>query len=266
MALPKRKGLPVSPPQSNASPREPENTPLRDQNRETDTRSASRPKGPQNANRAASEQVSPRKVRPISNNAEETEKTKLNEAPVRRKRRDDTEQAQVGRAQISNVQNSNGPNRPEQTRTKRNKTSGQNDSVIKADKTEEKSTEQPKVEDGYAIDPKTGVKYRVLPGIKEEAAQAFNKLSEEELKNFTFSSLRNMVEEVEDFDIDDLNSTANDFLGHLRIPPNKEEQARLREERIRRKKEQAQESKRQQSLLNEKYGELKTDHDDLKRS
>jgi hypothetical protein len=62
------------------------------------------------------------------------------------------------------------------------------------------------------IDPKTGVKYQVIP-------------------KTVMDTEGRPISQIEDFNVDDLNSEADRFLGHLRIAPTPEELAQLREER-----------------------------------
>jgi hypothetical protein len=73
------------------------------------------------------------------------------------------------------------------------------------------------VNDGkeYKIDPKTGKKYRVLP--KSE-----------------FDAEGNPILQIKDFNVDDLNSEADEFLAHLRVTPSKEETRALRTQRAQR--------------------------------
>lgn len=73
---------------------------------------------------------------------------------------------------------------------------------------------------GWAIDPKTGKKYKQLASANPEAIKAFKAsngkgLSVEELMRYTADD--------DDFDLDDLNGSAETFLAHLRVPVPKEE-------------------------------------------
>lgn len=74
-------------------------------------------------------------------------------------------------------------------------------------------------EDGWAIDPKTGKKYRKLP------------------KTVMGNDGRPLLQ-IEDFNLDDLTGEAEMFLAHLRVPPDKEEQKRLRELKIQQARKQ----------------------------
>lgn len=69
------------------------------------------------------------------------------------------------------------------------------------------------LEEGWAIDPKTGVKYKTIP----------KSVFEGKGKNAI------PVLAIEDFDVDDMTGEAETYLGHLRIPPNKEEQEKLKQ-------------------------------------
>lgn len=80
-------------------------------------------------------------------------------------------------------------------------------------------TGQEALPEGWAIDPKTGVKYRTLAPSGPEAVKAFEKGGR---KGLTLDQLRTFVPEA-DFDVDDLNGAANEFLAHLRVPVPKEE-------------------------------------------
>lgn len=84
------------------------------------------------------------------------------------------------------------------------------------------------VDDDWIIDEKTGKKYRKLP----QASSAAIKASKSNNGGFSsIDQLRKYVGEVEDFDLDNLDGMANEFLAHLRVPPDKSEQKRLAEER-----------------------------------
>lgn len=96
----------------------------------------------------------------------------------------------------------------------------------------------PKVEsklpEGWAIDPATGKKYKKLSGYKEGVMKHSAKVIK--AGGMTLDQLRATVNLDEDFNLDDLNGSAETFLSHIRVPPNKEEQIRLREERAKRQK------------------------------
>lgn len=82
----------------------------------------------------------------------------------------------------------------------------------------------------WAIDQKTGKKYRLLPAASEEMLKASKSnggfLSKEQLER--------MHKTVDDFDVNDLNSAAELFMGHLRVPMSDEERDAYKKERERR--------------------------------
>jgi hypothetical protein len=69
------------------------------------------------------------------------------------------------------------------------------------------------LEEGWAIDPKTGAKYKMIP------------------KSVYKGKGKNAIPElaIEDFDVDDMTGEAETYLSHLRIPPDKEEQEKLKQ-------------------------------------
>lgn len=113
------------------------------------------------------------------------------------------------------------------------------------------------IDDGYAIDPKTGKKYKKLPNVPKDVVRADKKSG-----GLSLEQLRNSIPEA-DFDLDDLNGAADLFLAHLRVPPDKEEMKRLREERLRRAKKQNAEYEDVAEALDEKYGSLEPDPDEV---
>lgn len=86
------------------------------------------------------------------------------------------------------------------------------------------------IDDKYAIDKETGIKYEKLPGSSPEAIKEFQHRG----KSLGIEQLRQYTEVVNDFDDLDLNSVAERFLAHLRVAPSKEEIEQMRQERIRR--------------------------------
>lgn len=90
-------------------------------------------------------------------------------------------------------------------------------------------------EDGWVIDPVTGKRHKELAGYKKGVMHSSAKIIK--AGGLTLQQLRLAVDEDKDFDLDDLNGSAEMFLSHLRVPPNKEEQKRLIEERARRQKQ-----------------------------
>lgn len=71
-------------------------------------------------------------------------------------------------------------------------------------------------EEGWAIDEKTGVKYKTIP---KSVYEGKGKNARPKLA-------------IEDFDVDNMTDEAETYLGHLRVPPDKEEQERLKQLRI----------------------------------
>lgn len=93
------------------------------------------------------------------------------------------------------------------------------------------------VAEGWTVDSKTGVKYKKLfendPALVE--AHAKGRMTS---NASIFSLMSNHTPQLDDFDADDLTSAADRFLAHLRVPPDREEIARLREERARRRRQE----------------------------
>lgn len=78
----------------------------------------------------------------------------------------------------------------------------------------------PELEEGWAIDKKTGKKYKTIP----------KSVYEGKGKNAV------PVLMIEDFDADDMTGEAETYLSHLRVPPDKEEQERLKQLRAQMRK------------------------------
>lgn len=70
-------------------------------------------------------------------------------------------------------------------------------------------------EDGFKVDPRTGVKYRPLPKSEYDAEGI-------------------PILQIEDFDADNLNSEADVFLAHLRVGVSKEQKEEARRKRAER--------------------------------
>lgn len=98
----------------------------------------------------------------------------------------------------------------------------------------------------YAVDPKSGEKYRKLPSAPKEVIKSNKK------GMATMSQLRQFVEVEDDFDGDNLNKAAQLFIPKgLRTAPSKEELQRLRKEReIRMKKQQKEFEDYRDDLMN----------------
>jgi hypothetical protein len=78
----------------------------------------------------------------------------------------------------------------------------------------------PELEDGWAIDEKTGKKYKTIPKsvYKGKGKNAIPVLM------------------IEDFDADNMTGEAETYLSHLRVPPDKDEQERLKQLRAQMRK------------------------------
>lgn len=235
MALPRKVGLPITPPPNRGggnTPESPSETSKRAQNREGDGQPVSRPKTPQSAETRTSDNKRPpvqdsKQINSEENRVRKTSGNKREQIPENFSNKN-TSVRQSSRKELPRKEQSQPPVH---------------------DKKES-------IEEGYAIDPKTGIKHRVLPGVKEDAVKSFNSLTKKQIADLTFSSMKHYVETMEDFDIEDLDNTAQDFLGHLRIAPDKEEQKRLREERASRKRSQNEQFAKEQERLNKKYGDF----------
>lgn len=80
----------------------------------------------------------------------------------------------------------------------------------------------------YGYDPKTKLKYKKFHRAPKEALQA-NK--DNGRGGLTLEQLMRYTEEEEGFDLDDLNSSAQLFLPHLRVAPSREEVLQMRKDR-----------------------------------
>lgn len=89
----------------------------------------------------------------------------------------------------------------------------------------------------WEIDPKTGKPYKRIAGYKDGVMKSRAAVANVGKRGATLEQLRMMVEDEPDFNLDDLNGSAETFLAHLRVPPNKEEQKKLLEERAARQKQ-----------------------------
>lgn len=103
--------------------------------------------------------------------------------------------------------------------------------------------------EGWVIDPKTGKKYKKLNSSPKELVNSFKKNGKVSL-----NEVMKYVDEIDkDFNVDDLNSSAEIFMAHLRVPVSDEERA----ENIRKRKElqtkQDNEYAKQAAVLAEKY-------------
>lgn len=114
-------------------------------------------------------------------------------------------------------------------------------------------------EGNWVTDPKTGERYQQLPQASREAVRAYKGTKG---AGFTLDEMKRFVGIQQDFDIDDLNGTAQTFMAHLRVPPSKEEQEAI----LRRKAELAEEQRRKRAEmdqeLNAKEGILEEPEED----
>lgn len=199
---------------------------------------------------------------------------------IRRQRLAEQKGSQQGQQQQSATRPSssgNGNNNPAQPQRRRERTSveanqnveknGAGNNTNRRNSVEQARKSRPKaatpssvnedIDDGYAIDPKTGKRYKKLPTVPKDVVRADKKSG-----GLSLEQLRNSIPEA-DFDLDDLNGAADMFLAHLRVPPDKEEMKRLREERLRRAKMQNAEYENTAEALDEKYGSLEPDPDEV---
>lgn len=94
--------------------------------------------------------------------------------------------------------------------------------------------ESKQLPEGWEIDAETGKPFKQLTGYKKGVMKHSSAVIK--AGGMTLTQLRAAVDEEPDFNLDDLNGSAETFLSHLRVPPNKEEQKRLIEERAKRQK------------------------------
>ena len=105
--------------------------------------------------------------------------------------------------------------------------------------------------EGWETDPKTGKRYKTLAATPKEAIAAYKKAGGQ----VSYRDLAKYVTSDDDFDLDDLDGAANTFLAHLRVPPDKKEMERLRQEKIKRTKKQQDTFDNIQNTLTDKYGD-----------
>lgn len=94
--------------------------------------------------------------------------------------------------------------------------------------------------EGWEIDRKTGVKHRELPKTQWDPDNP----------GWSISHLEDTYDATYDLD-----SLASDFLGHLQVAPDKDEQKRLMEEKLAQKKAQDALYEKNRKALNEKFGD-----------
>lgn len=107
-------------------------------------------------------------------------------------------------------------------------------------------------EGDYAVDPKTGLRYKKIKGAKSGNFK--------DMQNAEYiSDLRALVEQDESFNSIDafsgegMDEMAKLFIPHLRVPPNKEEIEKLRKQKIAQQLKQEAEYNSKQAVLKEKY-------------
>lgn len=100
----------------------------------------------------------------------------------------------------------------------------------------------------WALDPKTGKRYKALPSTPKEAIAAYKKTRGAGLSK---SEMMAFIQTQDDFNIDDLNGTAETFMAHLRVPPSAEE----REEILRKRAELIQKQKAERAALDEELND-----------
>lgn len=118
---------------------------------------------------------------------------------------------------------------PERSKNRTNRLASHGESV--------KSSQAEESTESWEIDPVTGKKFKALPGYKEGVSFSKTKTKEYANHGMTITDLRTFVDVDDDFNMDDLKGTAETFLPHLRVPPDKEEQERLRKARAAQQKE-----------------------------
>lgn len=100
----------------------------------------------------------------------------------------------------------------------------------------------------WRTDPKTGKRYKVIGGISKDFLKSAKKKGKTDM---SLEELMKYTADDPDFDGDDLNSAAETFMAHLRVPPNKAEQEQLRKERAERIRKMRQEHPEEWGLITE---------------
>lgn len=122
--------------------------------------------------------------------------------------------------------------------------------------------QEPEIEDEWLVDKKTGKKYKRLASSPKEAVK-MNRSNKG--TGLTLQQMQSLIEVDEDFENINsfsghgLDDVAETFLSHLRVPPDRKEIARLREERLRQEKER---EKKYKAIQDEISAELDDDDDD----
>lgn len=119
--------------------------------------------------------------------------------------------------------------------------------------------------DLYAIDEKTGKRYKKLKGMNPEGIKMAKGLKGAGL---TMDQLRSVTEEDPDiagFDIEEMDNSAETFLAHLRVPPTPKEMAQLRAEKKRQLDEKAKTYRQEQTELSKKSNSSSESEDDSEK-
>lgn len=82
-------------------------------------------------------------------------------------------------------------------------------------------------DDGWRIDKKTGKRYKLLAAATPEMIKA-NKSNHN--SGLGIDEARKLIPLDKDFDVDDLDSAADIFMSHLRVPPSKDELRQARDD------------------------------------
>lgn len=116
------------------------------------------------------------------------------------------------------------------------------------------------VPDGYAVDPVTGKMYKKLPANDKDLVKQYNRSNGK--MEISIEQMRQTADSV-DIDLHNMEKSADMFLAHLRVPPDKEEIERLKQERIRLANKQKAEFEDEQNLLLNTLGSLEPDPDEV---
>jgi len=116
---------------------------------------------------------------------------------------------------------------------------------VQTDELPDESVGDEVLDGDWAIDPATGKRYKRLPQASREAIRAYKGTKG---AGFTLDEMKRFVGFQENFDIDDLNGTAELFMPpRLRTPPSKEEQEAI----LRRKAELAEEQRAKRAEMDQ---------------
>lgn len=100
------------------------------------------------------------------------------------------------------------------------------------------------VEEGFVVDKRTGKRHKEINKIKARDLNSISSLME---------YMEEHPEEMKDFDgFGNMRASADLFMSHLRVPPNKEEQKRLLEEKAEQIRKQNKKWKKEQEEIDSK--------------